>query len=240
MDPVAVLKKILKKSTVVLVALTVATGCTGRKPEEQKAPEIPPKREPLADKDTDRSRDQDKSAAVEEASAVIAISEDEVKKAAPKESLNLKDLQYKVTYQDTVIGPEPLEFKNGKAVITLTELPANQIGDLKLEILSDDKTKISAVVSDVILPAEKVSTVDVDLAPTKDDTGGTTVTGGAGAGPNTATNTSTSTSTGTSTGSGTGTSTTTGNSTATGTGVSTSQWDGKSDKGNKQWTIVPL
>ena len=117
-------------------------------------------------------------------------------------------------------------------------MPANQLGDLKFEILADDKTKLSAVVSDVILPAEKVSAVDVTLAPVTNNGASTTVTGGSGAGTSTSTNTSTGTSSGTGTATGTGNSP--GGSSGTGTSVGTSLWDGKSDKGNKLWKIVPL
>ncbi len=220
-----------------LVAMSLTYGCTSRKAEDRKVPDLPPRREGLGNKGPGGPGGNGKDVTTEEASAVIAISEEDLKKAAPKANLSLDDLQYKVTYQDTVIGPAPLNFKNGKAVVTLNDLPANQIGDLKFEILKDDKPQLSAVVPDVILPAEKVSAVDVSLAPASGNGAPGTATG-------TATGTGSGSSPGTGAGVGSGTSTgtgvTPGSGIGTGTSVGPSLWDGKSDKGNKLWKIVPL
>jgi hypothetical protein len=223
-----------------LIAVSLIYGCTSRKAEERKVPDLPPKREGLGNKGPGGPGGSGQDVTTEEASAVIAISEDDLKKAAPKDNLSLDDLQYKVTYQDTVIGPAPLNFKNGKAVVTLNDLPANQIGDFKFEIFKDDKPQLSAVVPDVILPAEKVSAVDVSLAPASGNGAP-----GAAVGPGTATGTVTSPGgggggTGTASGTSTATGVTPGSGIGTGTGVAPSLWDGKSDKGNNVWKIIPL
>lgn len=221
-----------------VIAISLVYGCTSRKAEDRKVPDLPPKREGLGDKGPSVPGANGKDVTTEEASAVVAISEEDLKKAAPKDNLSLDNLQYKVTYQDTVIGPAPLNFKNGKALVTLNDLPANQIGDFKFEILKDDKPQLAAVVSDVILPAEKVSAVEVSLAPAAGNGAPGTAVGpstgtatspppgpGAGAGGN---------------GTAPGTSTATGVTPGSGPGVGPAQWDGKSDKGNKIWKISPL
>ena len=231
-----------KNHTALLLALVFAHGCTGRKVEDRKVPDLSPRQEPIDDKGSGSQGGRGSVVDTEEASAVIAISEEELKKAAPKEKLDLSSLEYKVTYQDTVIGPAPLNFKNGKAIITLNELPANQIGDLKFEVIADDKTKLAATVPDVILPPQQVSAVDVTLAPATDNGGGTTGSGGSGTATGTSTGSKTGTATGTSTGAGTstGTGVNPGARPGTGTSVAPSLWDGKSDKGNKLWKIKSL
>jgi hypothetical protein len=202
-----------------LAALSLSLGCQGRKTEENTGrPETPPPSQ--KSDDLGNNKKDGKIFEVKEASAVLAFTEDEIKKAVPQENLTLAKLEYKVTYGDVIIGPEPLSFKNGKAIVKIDDLPANKSGEFKLEILSGDKPKLEAKMSNIVLPSDKISTVEVTLkavaepgsgapggtAPGGTAPGGTapggTVPGGAGsAGP--------------------------------------SAWDGKSDKGNKTWKIIP-
>jgi hypothetical protein len=203
-------------------------ACTGRSPENQKVPE----KNPSGPSPGSRGgATPPASFETQSASATITITESDLKKAAPKDNLNLTNLQYKVTYQDVVVASGAMTFKDGKADISLIGLPANQPAELKLEIFQADKPKLTAEVSSVTLPPAKVTPVEVTLTPVDSASAG-----GGGAGSQTNTGTSTATSS-----ANTGTSTASspvsgGNAVPNG---ASSTWDGKSDRGTKQWKIVP-
>jgi len=220
-QPTAKHKKMLKICVSMMLNLA-SLACTGRKPEVTKAPDkVPPRQAAPGTGEAQR------------ASAVIVITENEVKKAAAKESLDPKDIQYRATFQDIVVGSGPVTFENGKAVITLTDLQANQFGNLKIEILTGDQPKLTAEASDIRLAPAKVTPVEVTLEAVDITSTGRTGTG-----------------TGTNTGTGTSAGVTPTNPNSLSPGVSPAPpnqgnspapalWDGKSDRGNKMWQIVP-
>lgn len=214
------------KSRFVLLSILLGTlACIGRKPENQKVPEKNPSGPSTGGRG---GTTPPGSFETQTAAATITITESDLKKAAPKDNLNLTNLQYKVTYQDVIVASGDMTFKDGKADISLTGLPANQPAELKLEILQADKPKLTAEVSSVTLPPAIVTPVEVTLTPVD-----STSAGGSGAGSQAKTGTTTSVNPGTSTPSTPGA---VGDPTPSGASAS---WDGKSDRGNKQWKIVP-
>jgi hypothetical protein len=216
------------QSRFVLLSILVGTlACIGRKPENQKVPEKNPSGPSTGGRG---GTTPPGSIETQNASAIITITESDLKKAAPKDNLSLTNLQYKVTYQDVIVASGDMTFKAGKAEISLTGLPANQPAELKLEIFQADKPKLTAEVSSVTLPPAKVTSVEVTLTPVDSASAGG---GGAGSQTNTGSSTATSVSTGTSTVSSPGSG---GNPVPNG---ASSTWDGKSDRGTKQWKIVP-
>lgn len=224
------LKSWLQKNKTRFVMLSILCGtlaCMGRSPENQKAPEKNPSGPSAGGRG---GATPPGGFETQSASATITITESDLKKAAPKDNLNLTNLKYKVTYQDVVVASGEMTFKAGKAEISMTGLPANQPAELKLEILQADKPKLTAEVSSVTLPPAKVTPVEVTLTPVDSASAGG---GGAGSQTNTGTSTTTSANTGTSTASSPGAG---GNPVPTG---ASSTWDGKSDRGTKQWKIVP-
>lgn len=224
--------------TVFAAVLLSLHGCTGRQPDRGgEKQEVPTQRTKIGENVPGKGLgDGGKTIEPSKAAAVISLTEGELKSLAPKDNIPLDNLSFKATFDNVEIGPEPLEFKNGKAIVKLEQLPAERAADLTLQILAGDKPKLEAKVENVVLPADSISTVDVNLKLVGDSGGGAT-----GSKTDTATNTGTGTDTNTGTGTGSGTRTGTGINTSTGAGTGTSSlsiWDGKSDQGNKKWKII--
>lgn len=282
----------MMSSRCLVVAATIAavlSGCTGRsrkpvqidnerpgqegrdRPAEDAEPKGPLDEDVVegggsSSGDDDKSTGDDGPAAGDE-TATIDVSIEEA--PLQKYGIETARLDYKLTY---AVAPkyeasDKLQFAAGKAILALKGLPAEQRGDMLLELSSGGILKARAMVTGVTLAkgqanriemrpeiisgATSTSTADASIDVVIGNGGGgtasatgTTTTTATGTGSATSTSTGSATSTSTGTGSATSTATGTGSAigTSTGTGSATGSdpiqsWDGKSFQGNGRWSV---